>query len=195
MDIPGGQEYFASTQAQGIEVGALNGCTAWQDYIVQTNLKQESGSTWTIGDYMGTILRHTDSNNYYWVILQKLNGSGAIELRIIKTVLGATSLVPGATATLATIPEGIGSGDAPAAFADDTPYTLKAQILGDDIRVKLWKPVDSTDPNASEPVNWVLGGTTPITDTSLPNGNFGVRARDDIFQFDDVTVLNPVPIT
>lgn len=201
FEIPPGQEYFVSNQPQGTEIGAINGCLPWQDYSLQTNLKQTAGSTWTLGDYMGIVLRHTDSNNYYWVILQKIAVGPPPaeelkrELRILKTVGGVTSLVPGATKTLATIPEGIGSGDAPAAFADDTTYTLKAQIVGTDIRVKLWKPVDPADPAASEPPAWELGGSvTPITDASLTDGNFGVRARDQIFQFDDVFLDNPDPI-
>lgn len=198
FEIPTGEEYFVSLQASPTTRGALNGCTAWKDYSVQANLKQESGTTWGDSDYMGLILRHQDQNNYYWITLHKMSCGTCTDryLRILKYVGGIPSLVD--QKQLFTIPEGVGSTDTPAAFQDDVPYTLKAQILGDDIRVKLWKPVDPTDPNSSEPpaweTNWSINGTNPVLDTSLTQGDFGVLARDQVFQFDNVTVTNPEPI-
>jgi uncharacterized protein (DUF2141 family) len=196
LDFVSSGGYFATTTALSTH-GAVNGCLAWQDYIVQTNLKQKAGTTWINGSYMGLVFRHTDSGNYYWVILQNISGDGpgSRVLRLTRTVGGVT-VAPFGTSTMATIPEGVGSLDPPAQFTEDIPYTLKVQVSGTDIRVKLWKPTDPANPNASEPVAWELGGSvTPITDTFLNNGNVGVRATDNIFQFDDLQVVNPDPIT
>lgn len=188
--------YFVSTEPQGTNVGALNGCNAWKDYSVQTNLMQKSGSPWAFIDHMGIILRHTDSNNYYFITLRNIGG---IELRIWKLIGGSPWPVTSGGKTMTTIPDIVNT---PVAFQADFIYTLKAQISGTDIRVKLWRPADPNDPNASEPVLWEIGGGGPdilnplplVTDSEFTSGNFGVLAMDSIFQFDNVILNNPEPI-
>jgi Tfp pilus assembly protein PilV len=187
--VPPGQEYFASEEPLGTITGSVNGCSSWQNYSVQTNLKQQLGGTWSPFHYTGLLLRHTDASNYYMVVLQRIGSTE--ELRIYKRVLGALTLVD--SKVMVTIP-----GVVPGAFADDTNYTLKAQVSGTDIRVKLWQS-DPTDPKASEPTawetNWNINGVAPVTDTSLTVGNFGVITQTPTFQFDDISVSNPEPIT
>ena len=199
LDLAGGAlqfddsaEYFVSTAASGTEVGAVNGCLPWRDYSVQVNLKQEAGTTWADSTYMGLLLRHSDANNYYWITLHKKSSGPPTRrfLRILKRVGGTPGLI--IEKQMDTIPDTVGTA---AAFADDTTYTLKAQILGNDIRVKIWKTDDLADPNASEPPAWELGGVTPVTDSDLTSGNLGLISRDPIFQFDDVSVNNPAPIS
>ena len=192
LDFDDAGEYFATTTPVTTK-GAVIGCDTWKDYIVQTNIKQQASTSWANGGYMGVILRQKNTGaDYYYVMLQRVGGSRV--LRITKKVGGA--LQPDfANKTYTNIPEGKGSTDTPAPFTEDIPYTLKVQITGTDIRVKLWKPIDPLDPNASEPAAWELGGSvTPVTDTSLVDGNVGVIATDNIFQFDDFEVLNPDPI-
>ncbi len=185
---PVGGEYFVSTQPTPTFVGSLNGCSAWQDYAVQTNLKQELGMTWQNNDFMGVILRHLDQNNYYWVSINKLGAN--YTLQIGKTVASVNTVL--ATKNLTDADIGINP------FTVDTTYTLKAQILGNDIRVKLWQPADPADPNADEPAIWALpnipGGDVAVTDPDLTAGEFGVGATDQIFQFDSVTVTNSTAI-
>jgi len=205
FEIPMGQEYFISKGLLGVftQVAATNGCNKWKDYIVQANLKQTLGTTWEFGHYMGLILRHRDKDNYIRVDLQDIKNdtddptNTERVLKITKLNAGVFSQI-GVDTVMATIPEYRNSPDPDTPFTIDMPYTLKVQVMGDDIRVKLWRPLDPTDPNASEPVDWVIGGpATPLTDAALAvggaleEGNIGVRTTDQVFQFDDIAVTNP----
>ena len=195
FEIPIGEEYFVSSRPSPIFVGSINGCASWRDMAVQVNLRQEGGApppTWQDNDFAGIILRYQDALNYYWVsIINPTTGAPTRRtLQIGRTVAGLNTVL--ATKDLDHADINIDP------FIEDIPYTLKAQILGDDIRVKLWQPADENNPNADEPLNWSLpntaGGDAPVTDTNIANGSFGLGATDNIFQFDDVTVTNSVPI-
>ena len=196
LDFDDTSEYFVTTTPTTTK-GAVIGCNKWKDYTVQTNLKQEAGTTWANGGFMGVILRQKNTGaDYYYVMLQRVGGDRI--LRITKKVGGV--LQPDFAnksydnAASVPIPDTVNPADA---FQEDVRYTLKAQISGTDIRVKLWNSNDPScaNPNDCEPTAWELGGSvTPVTDTSLVDGNVGVIATDNIFQFDDFEVLNPDPI-
>ncbi len=176
--VPGGddfeidaEEFRSPLTGPGAHVGSLNGCSNWKDYVVQTNVLKEPGS-FPNGEFFGIILRSQDENNYYWA---RVDHQGNERLIIGKRVAGTdTSLTTGPNF----------------AFADNTTYTLKAQIQGTEIKFKIWAPADPADPAADEPTAWDL----PVTDTDFTNGEFGVEARDNIFRFDDISLENAPPI-
>ena len=167
--IPGGQEYFEST-VDGGDAGTVNGCAAWQDYIVQTNVGH-IGSVFPNNDYYGVILRHQDLDDYYYV---RVKHQGSFYTLTIGEMIGGTEsdkAVAGLTYNAA---------------ATFNTFTLKAQIQGDKISVKFWEPADPTDPGADEPVAWTLEATDP----SYTSGKFGLEAKDDSYQFDNVVLEN-----
>ena len=167
----GTQDFISSLTGPAVHVGSLNGCSNWQDYVVQTNVLKDPG-TFPNGDFFGIILRHQDEDNYYWA---RVDHQGQDRLMIGKTVGGTdTPLTTGPNFTL----------------ADSTPYTLKAQIQGTEIKFKLWAPADPSDPSADEPSTWDL----TFNDSDYTSGEFGVEARHDIFRFDDIVLENAPPI-
>ena len=201
FDIDGGAgaEYFRSDEADGILVGTLNGCASWQDYSVQTNFQQVGlANDWDNGDTMGIILRHQDQDNYYWVRVRKTGANYFLEIG--KTVAGVDNTLAVGTVSKNLTHTDVGSASG-IAFAPDTVYTLKAQVIGNDIRAKLWQPTDPTDPNADEPGHWSLpriptpGSDTAATDTDFTSGAFGLFAKERIIEFDNVTVENALPVS
>jgi len=161
------EEYRSELIGPGAHVGSLNGCPAWQDYVVQTLLFKNPGSH-PPGEGPGIILRHQDQDNYYWIRLEK---PASNRLVIGKTVAGGDSNL---------------AIDTSVTLNDSTTYTLKAQIQGTEIKAKFWAPADPADPAADEPIAWNL----TVTDTDFAAGLFGVEAWDNIFRFDNISVEN-----
>ncbi len=171
--VPGGSnfvvdtEMFKSSQAgPSVHVGSINGCSNWQNYVVQTNFK--TNATMPNNEYAGIILRSVDQNNYFWVRIARLGG---YELQIGKREAGADTVL----ATDSTI-----------SFNDFEDYTIKVQVKGNEIKSKYWEPADPADPAADEPNAWGI----EVTDNTFNNGKFGLEASHDIFLFDDVVVEN-----
>ena len=185
-DIPPGQEYFATTATPGNFAGSVNGCGSWANYAVQANVLQDSSFTWANNEFVGVVFRYIDANNYYYAALVNPPGANNEYFEIGK-IVGGTNTPLLASADF--------SGDiytAPYTFEQDTVFTIKVQVVGDDIRAKIWKPADPTNPGADEPTTWTLGGdTTPLTISDHANGRFGVAGTSDAFQFDDIVVTNP----
>ncbi len=200
FETPPGEEYFRSELVgAGNFVGSINGCGSWEDYSVQANLKQEASTVWQDDQFMGLILRQADAANYYWISVVNPPGLNNERLEIGKTIAGGPTVLRSKNLSHEdilddTIPD-------PYQFEIDATYTIKAQIVGDDIRVKFWKPADPNNPNADEPTKWSLPDVDdtvnvelPVTDPDINNGSFGLGATDNIFQFDDVKVTNPSAI-
>ena len=180
FDIPPGQEYFTSTQPEDTPVGSLNGCVNWQDYVIQTNITQ---TEFLDSNYYAIIFRHQDQDNYYYVRVRYVFGSYWLEVGN-RNGVNYTSL-PGA------FPKDLTAfSTIPAITYDPTPtsiYTLKVQVVGSDIKAKIWKPADPSDPGADEPAGWEM----EVTDATYASGQFGVEASDEVFQFDNVSLENP----
>ena len=169
------EEFRSENITPGSPVGTLNGCASWADYIVQTNVTISATPT---DDYFGgIILRNQDEDDYYYVrIYRTTTGPIADRDKVIvgRRVLGSKNDLNNLT---------ISGG-----FVPGTTYTLKAQIQGDEIKVKLWAPLDPSDPAADEPA-WEPTLTT--TDTTFTSGRFGLEATDQDYRFDNVSVENP----
>lgn len=168
------EEFRSENITPGSEVGTLNGCASWADYIVQTNV---TISATPPDDYFGgIILRNQDQDDYYYVRLYR-QGTGPAsdrdKVQVGKRVTGTYTDLNNVTIAGGLVP--------------GTTYTLKAQIKGDEIKVKLWAPADPTDPAADEPV-WNAAYT--VTDTDFATGAFGLIATDQDYRFDDVSLEN-----
>jgi Tfp pilus assembly protein PilE len=185
FEIPPGQEYFTSSlPGPGVLVGSVNGCAPWQDYIVQTNVSHTG--TFNNDDYYGVILRHQDQDNYYWARMRYLSFSpGFYLLEVGRTVAGTESVM----ASIDILSE-LALQTPSETYTTPGTYTLKAQVQGTEIKAKFWKPADPTDPGADEPLTWQVTGNH----SSFTSGKFGVIAKDDIFQFDDLSLENAPPI-
>ncbi len=165
------EEYRSELTGPTVHVGSLNGCSAWQDYVVQTNFTQTANMADT--DYFGIILRNQDQNNYYWVRIKRQSPGNPLGKRLIIGQRFVGTDTPLATDTSINV-------------FNTVTYTLKAQIQGAEIKAKLWAPADPNDPAADEPVAWNI----TVTDSDYPNGQFGVEAMDNIFRFDNISVEN-----
>ncbi len=163
-------EYRSKNLSMGNPEGTLNGCAASGDYVVQTNLRITA--TPTNSYWGGIILRNqggaSPDENYYFVKIEHL---GTPRLLIGKREGGSNT-------TLSPIN--------PLVITLGTPYTLKAQIQGTEIKAKWWQPADPNDPAADEPIPWDL----TINDGTFTNGTFGVEATDQIYYFDNLSVSN-----
>ncbi|TDJ50071.1 MAG: hypothetical protein E2O45_03550, partial [Nitrospina sp.] len=111
------EEYRSELPGPGVHVGSLNGCSASEDYVIQTNFRKDPG-TFPNFEYFGIILRDQDQNNYYWVRISNL---GTNRLIVGRRVAGTDTTI---------------SPVVPFTLVDNTTYTLKAQIQGTEIKAK-----------------------------------------------------------
>ena len=178
-----GSEHFKSSLASPGIGGTVNGCNDWKDYSVQTNIVH-TGSVFNHDDYYTIMLRYTDANNYYYARVRRFDIGAPNQFNILefrKVVLGLDSFIQSIdlAPTLA--------GHTPGTVYDFAgTYVFKAQMKGTTLQAKVWRPADPLDPNADEPAAWAL----TRTETELTNGRFGLMARGDIIEFDDVKVDN-----
>jgi len=190
--VPAGDEFQEDTTdldfksekvGPGVHVGSVNGCSPWQSYTVQSNIKrltQPAPGIINAGEHMGIVLRYVNQNNYYWVRIVETGGAPNKILRIGKTVASTESTVN--EMSHYDPPFNL----SPVVMPIDEIWTIKAQINGNEIKVKFWKPADPNDPSADEPFAWLM--TT--TDSSFTSGRFGVEATDNIYRFDNYSVAN-----
>jgi hypothetical protein len=127
---------------------------------------------------MGLTGRYVDVNNEYHTEIQVAVG-GAITLRIMKRVGGVAT-------QLSSVATGI-------TLIADTKYTLRFQVIGTELKSKLWTS------GTPEPGTW----TSEVSDATLTTGDFaGVFVRNNsaatthIFKWDDLRINNsPTPVS
>ncbi len=177
FEIPPGQEYFTSSlPGPGVLVGSVNGCAPWQDYIVQTNVSNPTGTFTDDQESYGIILRHQDQDNYNWARVKYFAfGSGTYVVEVGRTIAGTDT-------PYASVPISISPYD------NTEPYTLKAQVQGTEIKAKFWWN-DPGTPGTDEPTTWQVTGTN----NDFTSGKFGVITTNDTFQFDDLSLENAPP--
>ena len=159
-----GEEF--KTESAGIGL-ALNGCSPWQDYVMQADLKR-SGALGP-GEFIGVILRYKDSDEYYKVQIICPLGTSCVndyKLQIVDFDSGDTVLE-----------------EHDVTMADTTFYTLKARIEGTNIKVKFWQS------SGAEPGTWL----TPagVDDNSYTSGEIGLITTLSEPVFDNITVNPP----
>jgi hypothetical protein len=141
-----------------------------QDVAVELKISDTAETNQLWG---GVVARLTDASNYYRATM-RYTSTSTVELRMDKLVAGVETNL--ATVTLVNL--------APSAY---TPRTVRLQVVGTQVRAKLW------DTDTAEPW-WQLYAT----DSSLTTGNnAGIYARDDTtvasttFTFDNLVVGPP----
>lgn len=141
-----------------------------QDVAVELMISDaaETGQLWG-----GPVARLTDANNYYRATM-RYTSTSTVELRVDKRVAGVETNLN--TVTLVNLSQ-----------SALTPRTIRLQVVGTQIRAKLWD-TDTTEPW------WQLS----TTDSALTTGNnAGVFARDDTtvasttFTFDNLVIGPP----
>jgi hypothetical protein len=180
-----GEEYL-SNAASGVRTGSLNGCAPWEDYSVQTNVRL-NGATFVPLSYYGVILRYQDANNYYYAKVIYDTSPARYKLRVGRRIAGTDTMLSEIDLNDAA-PSSTAITGGPIAYDMNTPYTLKAQISGNEVRARFWEPADPADPAADEPPGWLTG-----TGSGFLSGLFGVFADDNTFLMDDVILGNAAP--
>lgn len=139
------------------------------DQEVLINVYQSSGNT----DIVGAVLRYVDSTHFYYADIG--NVSGKVEIGVC---------TPGPTFT--------SIANAPFASSFGTKYSMRFQVIGSTLKVKIW------DASTAEPVKWSCQGT----DTTLFSGLYGLcgmpaggTVKFDTFSATngDNPPINPVP--
>ncbi len=159
------------------------GCQPWSD--VEVLVKMKNRGNVSSPRFAGAIVRYEDANNYYFVRIQHDTVTTPVKeenytLTLIKrdggveTPVGASETITFETSTLAT----------------PVDYYLKVRVVGDDFKVRWWKPADPTNPTADEPSTWNLERTD--AGSSVTAGTIGLMSNRQEFLFDNVSAGPPV---
>lgn len=146
---------------------SLNGCAAWQDYEAQVDIKR-NGSL-AADESISLVLRYQDPNQYYMAKVSCSSNCGGspiddvyvLELVNFDTV--ETTLISSATFD----------------FDNNTYYTLKASVNGDELNAKFWDK-----DNTAEPTDWDI----TATDTAYTQGEIALTTNTSTTTFDNVKV-------
>lgn len=161
--------------------------TAHRSVIAASTVAQEvlvdvSVSQLAAGDnsFAGPVLRHADSNNYYWA-RGTFTPSGTVQMAIRKRLAGTeTGIGP-----VVTLPFGYTAGQM---------FRIRFQIIGSTLRARIW-PADQ-----AETQTW----TVQVNDFDLAAaGSVGVRTLvnsaatnvNQVFSFDNFAYSDPTPVT
>lgn len=123
----------------------------------------------------GITLRATDSQNTL-LLTQEFGPAGAMDVKI-------RAIVANVYTTLAT-------GSPVGSYVANDKWRMRAQVIGNHVRLKVWKPANPSLPDADEPDAWTLSTTdTTVTGTQVGlffwrlSGNTNVGTVD--FPLDD----------
>lgn len=122
---------------------------------------------------LGATVRYTDSSNHYLFLIE-VASSGATTLRISKRVGGSLTVL---TSVLTAI-----------TFVADTRYTIKWELVGSDLRAKVWATA------TQEPGAWALTTTDSALTTGTRVGGFGrndTAVTTHVFSYDNLFVYDP----
>ena len=144
-----------------------NGCASWQDYEAQVDIKRNGslGST----EYVSLVLRYQNDNQYYMAKISCSSNCGGgpnddtYVLELVSFDSVETTLV----------------SSTPFDFDNNTYYTLKAEVVGDELNAKFWDK-----DNTAEPTDWDI----TVTDTSYSQGEIALTTITSTTTFDNVKV-------
>lgn len=145
---------------------SLNGCAAWQDYEAQVEIKR-NGSL-AADESVSLVLRYQDPDQYYMAKIScssNCGGSPNDDLYVLELVnfdTVETSLVSSTTFD----------------FENNEYYTLKAEVVGDELNAKFWKTSET------EPTDWDI----TVTDTAYSQGEIALTTNTSTTTFDNVVV-------
>lgn len=149
---------------------SLNGCAAWQDYEAQVDIKR-NGSL-AADESVSLVLRYQDADQYYMAKVSCSSNCGGspnddlYALEIVNYDTVETSLISSGTFN----------------FDNNKYYTLKAEVIGDELNAKFWKSEEGEE--EPEPVDWDI----TVTDTSYTQGKIALTTNTSTTTFDNVTV-------
>ena len=158
------EQYKTASNGDGI---SSNGCSAWQDYEAQVEIKR-NGSLGA-SEYVGLVFRYQDSTQYYLAKLFCSSNCGGnpnddvYSLELANFDNSATTLIS-STFT----------------FDNNEYYTLKVSAVGDELNAKIWQT------STAEPSDWDI----TFTDASYTQGEIGLTTTTNTTTFDNVAV-NP----
>ena len=149
---------------------SLNGCAAWQDYTAQVEIKR-NGSL-AADESVSLVLRYQDPDQYYMAKVScssNCGGSPNDDLYVLELVSFdsvETTLISSGTFD----------------FDNNKYYTLKAEVIGDELNAKFWKSEEGEE--EPEPIDWDI----TVTDTAYSQGEIALTTNTSTTTFDNVKV-------